>query len=206
MTGGAGKARKSPIGLSGFPRAAISRDAGSDDGGGQEELVYGIGGEMGIGVAPMFGILGCRIVASDILAKGVVTIDEDKARHVNEFIIGATSAIESASVASALSGFRFAWGTSGEDLVHDGLNDLAAAAASSDIAMVGRLLGPRDVNTVCFSKGELPESLVRRPSEGSLLDVAVGSGSVEMTKYLFEFHGAKPIRETLKQSISTGNP
>jgi hypothetical protein len=37
------------------------------------------------------------------------------------------------------------------------------------------------------------------------LDVAVGSVSVEMTKYLFEFHGAKPTRETLKQAISTGN-
>jgi hypothetical protein len=37
------------------------------------------------------------------------------------------------------------------------------------------------------------------------LDVAVGSGSVEMTKYLLEFHGARPTRETLKQSISTGN-
>jgi hypothetical protein len=62
------------------------------------------------------------------------------------------------------------------------------------------------VNTVCFSEGELPESLVRRPLKCSLLDVAVGSGSVEMTKYLLEFHGAKATRETLKQSISTGNP
>jgi hypothetical protein len=37
------------------------------------------------------------------------------------------------------------------------------------------------------------------------LDVAVGSGAVEMTKYLLEFHGARPTRETLKQAISTGN-
>jgi hypothetical protein len=67
------------------------------------------------------------------------------------------------------------------------------------------LLGPRDVNTVCFRDGELPESLVRRPLKCSLLDVAVGSGSVEMTKYLFEFHRARATRETLKQSISGGN-
>jgi hypothetical protein len=38
-----------------------------------------------------------------------------------------------------------------------------------------------------------------------MLDAAVGSGSVEMTKYLLEFHHARPTRETLKQSISTGS-
>jgi hypothetical protein len=58
---------------------------------------------------------------------------------------------------------------------------------------------------VCFNEKKLPDSLVRRPFECSLLDVAVGSGSVEMTKYLLEFHSARPTRETLKQSISTGN-
>jgi hypothetical protein len=89
--------------------------------------------------------------------------------------------------------------------VDEALDDLAVAAASNDIALVGRLLGPRDVNTVFFSEKELLESLVRHRLECSLLDVAVGSGSVEMTKYLLEFHGATPARETLKQSISTGN-
>jgi hypothetical protein len=34
----------------------------------------------------------------------------------------------------------------------------------------------------------------------SLLDVAVGSGSGEMTKYMLEFNDAKPTQETLKQS------
>jgi hypothetical protein len=146
-----------------------------------------------------------RIMPSDILTKGVVAIDAGKGRCMIELIIGVTSAIESASVASTLSGFRFAWETYGELLVHDGVNDFAAAAASSDLATVGRLLGPRDVNTVIFNGRELPESLVRRPLECSLVDVAVGSGSVEMTKYLFEFHGAKATRETLKQSISIRN-
>jgi hypothetical protein len=37
------------------------------------------------------------------------------------------------------------------------------------------------------------------------LDVAVDSGSVEITKYLLEFHGARPTGETLKQSISNGD-
>jgi hypothetical protein len=153
----------------------------------------------------MSAIPGCHILPSGILTKGIVAVDPGRGRNVNELISGVTSAIESASVASALSGFRFAWRTSGELLVHDGLNDFAVAADSSDIATVGRLLGPRDVNTICFNEGELPESLLRRPCECSLLDVAGGSGAVEMTKYLFEFHGAKATLETLKQSISTGN-
>jgi hypothetical protein len=153
----------------------------------------------------MVAIPECHIVSSDILMKGIVTVDANRDQNMNGLIIGATFAIESASGASALSGFRFAWGAWGQLLVHDGLNDLAVAAASNDLATVGRLLGSRDVNTVYFDGRELPGSLVRRPLECSLLDVAVGAGSVETTKYLFEFHGAKATRETLKQPISTGN-
>jgi hypothetical protein len=89
--------------------------------------------------------------------------------------------------------------------VDEAPDDLAGAAGSNDIAIVGRRLGPRDVNAVSFSKKELPGLLLRRPFECSLLDVAVGSGSVEMTKYLLEFRRARPGRETLRQSISTGN-
>jgi hypothetical protein len=47
--------------------------------------------------------------------------------------------------------------------VDEALDDLVVAAASNDIAAVGRLLGPRDVNAVCFNEKELPESLVRHP-------------------------------------------
>jgi hypothetical protein len=54
----------------------------------------------------MFAIPGCRIVFSDILAKRIVTIDADKGRNMNLLNFGVTSAIESASVDSALSGFR----------------------------------------------------------------------------------------------------
>jgi hypothetical protein len=205
MDGRTKEAKKGPIGLSGCPSSDISRYAGFDAGEVQKDLSYGIRRGMGNGITPVFVILGCRIVPSDILAKCIVAVDADKGRCHHLLNSGVTSGIESATFASALSGFRFAWGTSGEVLVHDRVNDFAAAAASSDLATVGRLLGPRDVNTVCFSEEELPESLVRRPLECSLLDVAVGSGSVEMTKYLFEFHGARATRETLKQSISTGN-
>jgi hypothetical protein len=89
--------------------------------------------------------------------------------------------------------------------VAETVDEMAAGAASNDIGTVGRLLGLRDVNAVTFGENELPESVVRRPFKCSLLDVSVGSGSVEMTKYLLEFHGARPTRETLKQSISSGN-
>jgi hypothetical protein len=85
---------------------------------------------------------------------------------------------------------------------------LAVAAASKDIASVGRLLWVRYVNTVSFDEKELSESLVPHPLGCSLLEVEVGSGSVEMTKS----SSSSTVRdrrvrqcETLKQSISTGN-
>jgi hypothetical protein len=89
--------------------------------------------------------------------------------------------------------------------VDGALDHLAVASASNDIGTVGRLLGARDVNTIWFASGELPELVVRRPLNCSLLDGAVGSGWVEMTKYLLEFHRAKVTRETLLQAISVGN-
>jgi hypothetical protein len=50
-----------------------------------------------------------------------------------------------------------------------------------------------------------PGSLVRRPERCRLLEVAVGAGSIEVTKCLLEFHGARPTRETLKMALSSGN-
>jgi hypothetical protein len=38
-----------------------------------------------------------------------------------------------------------------------------------------------------------------------VLDVAVGSGAVDVAKYLLEFHDAKPTRETLMMALSSGN-
>jgi hypothetical protein len=114
-------------------------------------------------------------------------------------------AIGSASGTSALPGMKDALREARGLRVPGALDDLAVAAASNDIAAVGRTLGPRDVNVFYFTEKTLPKSVVRRPWECSLLDVAVGAGSVEMTKYLLEFHIARATRETLKQSLSTGN-
>jgi hypothetical protein len=129
MDGCASKAKKSPIVLSGISSPGVSHDAGSDDIEIQEERLYGIGGLMGNGVAAMVGRPGGQIAPSDILAKGIVTVDSDNGQDMNPPNFGVTSAIESPSVSSALSSFRFAWGTSGELLVHDGLNEWIARSA-----------------------------------------------------------------------------
>jgi hypothetical protein len=130
---------------------------------------------------------------------------EGRSREIFPVAVGAE--IEMASVSSALSGFGSAFrrvrGLAVEE--DGGLEELAVAAASNDIARVGCLLGPRDVNAISFNEKSLPESLVGRPLKCSLLEIAVGSGSVEMTKYLLEFHNARPTRGTLKMAISTGS-
>jgi hypothetical protein len=82
---------------------------------------------------------------------------------------------------------------------------VADAAASNDVAAVGRLLMKEDVNQKRFNLRKQPKSLLRRPESCTLLDIAVGSASVEVTKCLLEFHGAKPTRETLKMAVSGGN-
>jgi hypothetical protein len=79
------------------------------------------------------------------------------------------------------------------------------AAAANDVAAIGRLLMKQDVNKMRFGTDKQPESLLRRPENCTLLDVAVGSGSVEVTKCLLEFHNARPTRETLKMALSSGN-
>ena len=53
--------------------------------------------------------------------------------------------------------------------------------------------------------GDFPEGLARWCRESSVLDVAVGSGSVEVVKCLLEFHNARPSRETLQMAISRGS-
>jgi hypothetical protein len=136
----------------------------------------------------------------------------DKMRHsafewleLSEFVVAIDSEIGRTSDPSALSGFISALRSAGGLSVEETVDEMAAGAASSDMGTVGRLLGLRDVNAITFGENELPESVVRRPLKCSLLGVTVGSGSVEMTKYLLEFHRANPTRETLKQSISSGN-
>jgi hypothetical protein len=73
--------------------------------------------------------------------------------------------------------------------------------ASNDFATVEGLLGPRDVNGVCF--GRIPAFVV--PWNAHCWEIVVGLCSTEMTKYLLEFHGARPTRETLKMAIAAGS-
>jgi hypothetical protein len=105
--------------------------------------------------------------------------------------------------ASALAGFlivlRRMWDPGGM------ADKLAAAAASNDLLQLGRLIGARDVNAIHFHLQHLPDELLRKPMKCSLLDVAIGSGAVEASKYLLEFHGARCTVETLKMAISSGN-
>jgi hypothetical protein len=83
---------------------------------------------------------------------------------------------------------------------------LSAALASNDVAETGRLLMSKDVNKTCLKARNLPAKLLRQPAFGCpVLDVAIGSGAVEVAKCLLEFHEAKPTRETLKMAPSSGN-
>jgi hypothetical protein len=115
--------------------------------------------------------------------------------------------IETAPVASAFSGFLDSLRKTRAILVDETLEEIAVAmtAASNDITALGRLLGPRDFNAVSVGERKLPELLVRRQRNCSLLDIAVGAGSVEIVRCLPEFHSAMPTRQTLKQSISAGS-
>jgi hypothetical protein len=169
-----------------------------------------------MGLAANLSIAACRTERLDAMMDAIITIEGETEQVLGELIMGVAYSIDSALVSctlcdfgvspsSSLGGFGVIWRDASGLRAEGTLSELAAAAASYDIAMVGRLLGPRDVNAVHFNEKELPGSLVRRPLECSLLEVAVGSGAVEMTKYLLEFHHARPTRETLKQSISTGN-
>jgi hypothetical protein len=160
---------------------------------------------------------GSRARAWEILMECTVTVGGESGGNgrvategrllMKSFPVAIGPEIGMASVSSALSGFGSAFRrVRGLTVEEEGsLDELAVAAASNDIATVGCLLGPRDVNAIRFNGKSLPESLVFRPLKCSLLESAVGSGSVEMTKYLLEFHSAKPTRGTLKMAISTGS-
>jgi hypothetical protein len=82
-------------------------------------------------------------------------------------------------------------------------DERAEAAASNDVVLVGRLLGPRDVNQVMCTK--LPEGVVRWRTPCVLLNVAAGAGAVDVSTFLLEVHKAKPTREALKMAVSIGN-
>jgi hypothetical protein len=57
-----------------------------------------------------------------------------------------------------------------------------------------------------FDAAELPNSaFLHRDAAFSLLDVAAGSGSVDVFKFLVSFHNAKPGRDTFCAAVSSGN-
>jgi hypothetical protein len=117
------------------------------------------------------------------------------------------AAIEATPAASALSEFGPALRRARGLPCDEAPEDLGMAVATNGIAAIGILLSePGDEDTISFGERNPREALVRRPLECSLLDVAVGSGSMEMTKCLLDFHSAQPTRETLQQSFATGNP
>jgi hypothetical protein len=83
---------------------------------------------------------------------------------------------------------------------------LSGAIASNDVAETGRLLMTKDVNKTRIKARNLPARILRQPALGCpVLDVAVGSGAVDVAKSLLEFHEAKPTRETLKMAVSSGS-
>jgi hypothetical protein len=114
------------------------------------------------------------------------------------------AAVEAASPEAALASFRHAWRTGRRLPVDEAERDaLAEAAVSNNVLIVGNLLASRDVNRVFCTN--LPRAVARRPKSCVLLDVAVGAGAVEASKFLIELHGARPTGDTLKMAISAGS-
>jgi hypothetical protein len=60
------------------------------------------------------------------------------------------------------------------------------------------------VNKLRINSSNFPVELLRKAEVCTLLDIAVGSGAVSVSKCLVEFHGANPTRDTLKMALSSG--
>jgi hypothetical protein len=148
-------------------------------------------------------IAGSRSGQTGILADCIATAVEPN-DGLESLTASIDAAVEAASPPSAVGRFRSAW-RGGCGLPVDGSerDELAEAAVSNSVVLMGRLLGSRDVNKIVCTN--LPEAVVRRPNSCVLLDVAVGAGAAEVSKCLLEFYGAKPTRETLMMAISSGN-
>jgi hypothetical protein len=145
----------------------------------------------------------CRVGQSQVLVDCIATAVQPIG-DLAELMAAIDGEIEAASPASALASFRSMWmmgrGVPVDEAERD---ELAEAAASNDVIVVGQLVGPRDVNEVVCTN--LPDAIVRRPKSCVLLEVSVGAGACEVSRSLLEFHGARPTRHTLKMAISIGN-
>jgi hypothetical protein len=157
------------------------------------------------GVEAILSVVGSRVGNSEQLANCITNLGNSK---LNAQI---SAGIKKAPPASALSGFGEVWmSVTGEDtkkvrgVVDEPEQNLARAIASDDIAGTGRLLGSSDVNMLRIKSSNFPAELLRKTEVSRLLDVAVGSGAVSVSRCLVEFHGAKPTRDTLKMALSSG--
>jgi hypothetical protein len=122
-----------------------------------------------------------------------------------------SAGVKKASPASALSGFGEVWlSVTGQDtkkvgvVVDEREQKLAGAIASDDIAGTGRFWGSSDVNELRIKSSNFPVELLRKTEVCTVLDIAVGSGAISVSRCLVGFHGAKPTRETLKMALSSG--
>jgi hypothetical protein len=107
-------------------------------------------------LAASFSGAGSCAESSGFLADCITMVDTGKGGRMKVLIVVLEAAIESGSTCSALSGIRVGLRKACALPVDEAPEELATAAASNDIATVGRLLGPRDVNTVYFNERELP--------------------------------------------------
>jgi hypothetical protein len=163
-------------------------------------------------VAAILSVAGSRVGNSEALASCIAGVAPPE--MMKQIRAGA----DAAEPASALWGFCIVLRDATRDR-HDEEEDeneptptdafevkLAKSIVSDDVAETGRLLIAMDVNKTRISARNLPAKLLRKPEFGCpVLDVAVGSGAVEVTKFLLEFLRAKPTRETLKMALSSGN-
>jgi hypothetical protein len=166
--------------------------------------------DVDVDVEAVLSVAGSRVGNSEALAKSLFPVVSAKMQN------SISAGVAAAEPASALSGFRAVWrmatGCCDEEDENEPAPEsdfevaLSGAVASSDVAETGRLLVSRDVNKTLIETRKVAAKLLRKPEFGCpVLDVAVGSGAVDVAKFLFEFLGAMPTRETLKMALSSGN-
>jgi hypothetical protein len=108
--------------------------------------------------------------------------------HLKGLMAAIDAKVTMTSGASALSSFRVSWRNGcGQPVDETERDELAEAAASNRVTMVGRSLGPRDVNQIVCTN--LPAAVVGRSNSCVLLDASVGAGAGEVAGYLVIFTG-----------------
>jgi hypothetical protein len=181
------------------------------DAGGAEtvrEHVSGLVEPFDLDVEAIVSVAGSRVGNAEALATCIATVAPSKMEHQ------ISAAVDEAEPSSAGWNFGVEWRDARKDghgETESGAADafetaLSGAIASNDVGETGRLLMSKDVNTTWIKARHLPAKLLRKPRfRCPVLEIAVGSGAVDVAKSLLEFHGARPTRETLKMALSSGN-